>query len=325
MSDLPETTIVLPDDDQNHDIVVDIGSDNTNLSNDNPETGIEDLKRQLAEVSARAQEEKKLRESAELSRETERVARQEAERRALAAGNQAQQFRGVSEQHELASVVNALTAAQQQQEHLEGRLAALNEEGNFAEAAKTQSQLARIAARVEQLENGKITLEARRAAPQPQQQQAADPKEAFLQQQSDKTRSWLRQHDRFFTDQTFRNAVQGAHNIAVSRSIPTESDAYFQFIEEMAGLRQPVQAEPVPQQVPTAQAQRTVVPAAAPSRTVPTSTPGRGATITLSPEEREMARTLFAKTKPTDPDPEVIYAKNKAAMIAEGWTPSGLK
>lgn len=36
--------------------------------------------------------------------------------------------------------------------------------------------------------------------------------------------------------------------------------------------------------------------------------------VTLTPEEREMARIIFPKTSPNDPDPEILFAQRKLAL-----------
>lgn len=337
--DFPEAVVTLPDNPVDEhaapvDIIVDDAGQVAQLS-EVPQDGIEELKRQLAAATANTETEKRRAEAAEASRETERLAREEAERRAREASGQAQQARGASEQHRFESVVNALNAASHEQSQIESQLATATEEGRFADAAKLQGQLARVASRVEQLEQGKAAIETARSNPAPQQPASQNPKEAYLASVSPKTAAWLRRNDRFFTDGKFQNLVRSAHTMAVDgRGLVPESDEYFRFVEEQAGLRQPepvAQYQPVPEAAPQtvvqpAAQQRPPVPAAPVSRTVPSSQTGvNGNKITLTPEEREMARHMFPKQKPTDPDPDVVYARHKKAMAEEGWQPVGLR
>jgi len=306
---------------------------------DDPLAGIEDLRRQVEKND-------NLRRQAEQNAQRESQARQEAERRAAQATEEARQARQIAESSNFDSVVNALAATERELAGLESLKATALEKGEYDSVAKYDTQMAKVGARVVQLESAKASIEtARRNAPQQQQQPQPQQQPQMTQEQANQdflnrlpTRSadWIRAHPQFFADQNFSRRVLAAAEYAEAiEGVNHNTDRYFEIIEEAVGLRTPqspasaashVQQRasaaappPPPPPPPPAQPQRQAAPAAAPSRSSPEPA-GRnnGRTITLSVEEREMAHHLHPRRKPTDPDPEVIYAKNKAALIREG-------
>jgi hypothetical protein len=175
--------------------------------------------------------------------------------------------------------------------------------------------------------------------------------EAYLRTRTAMSAAWLREHPQFATDVSFRNAVGGAHEyISKTLRIAPDTPAYFAKLEESVGIRQaPTAPQPQPQPQPqpaaapatpaaphSAAAPATPrqsapppasrpAPAAPPSNSVPSPSgrPGPGGTtVTLSAEERRVARQTF--TKESSPavaagmDAEEAYARQKARLIEEG-------
>lgn len=296
---------------------------------DDPLAGVEDLKRQVESANRTASEA-----TERAIRESNRAA--DADRRAAAAAADANQARVVAGDSQYDSIVNALSAKEREMEQAQTAKAAALEAGDYPEVAKLDGKMARLGAAIVNLEGGKSHIEEQRkvtpkvevpapaAARTPSE---SEQNEAWLAGLNPRSAQWIRAHPRFFTDKAFQAKVLGAAQYAeVNKGLSVETEAYFQFIENEVGLSQqaiepgPLSAAAAPVQSRDSAPTRAAPPiAATPSRSVPGPT-GRpaGNRITLSQEERDIARTLFPKQKPTDPDPEVAYARNKMLLIREG-------
>lgn len=303
---------------------------------DSPQDALNALKKQLAD---RETELNAVRELA--NRET--TARQGFERMARDNAGRAEQFRTQASDASYDSVVNALTSAQTHQDHLEKQISEAYEKADFPLAAKLQAEMARVGAKVVNLEDSKARIEADRAAAPTQVQQPTQPVQeppgqffnrawnqpefdSYIATRTPATASWLRANARFASEPGFRQKVAAAHNyITTVRGVVVDSPDYFRGIEDATGVTQAapeaVRADPVSvaaTPVATAPA-RTPAPAAPPSRNTPSS--GRNGSptqITLSPEQRAIARQILAHVTKDGKDPEVVYAQQLAASAAEG-------
>ncbi len=209
---------------------------------DSPEAGIEALRQQIADSEARVTAAEKQRERADEARQSERSAREEAERRSAQYRQEADTGRQSAAEAQYDSVVNALAAAQGDLSSYKSGLKTAMAEGDFDKVAELSAEIGMAAARVREFESGKLALEQRRNAGGDQRQAGGDERENYIQSRTPRTASWLRRNDRFFTDRNFQGMVQGAHALAIGRGIEPDSDDYFSFIEEQAGLRQPAAA-----------------------------------------------------------------------------------
>lgn len=135
---------------------------------------------------------------------------------------------------EATAIDNAITAAKNEADGAEAEYAGLIAEGKFAEAAKVQRKMASAEARVAQFEAKKEWLgqQKERMAAQPEQKPAADPFEQFVQAYPENVRSWIRDHPKFYSDQTYRGYVTGAANIAAAKGLKAGTSEYFRFVEE---------------------------------------------------------------------------------------------
>ena len=302
------------------DIVVETGTQ----SQDDPIAGLEEIRKQLADEQAARQADIAARKEAETRADRERVAREEAERRAQRAGTDAHQFRSDAEKAQYDAVSNAIQHKEQTASALKAQLSALYKEGDFDNVADVQYKMNEVAAELVQLRQGKAFLENSRAAEpqgrQPQSQQ--DPKEAYIASKSAKTAAWLRQNDRFFSDQSFQQMVVGADGMARGKGIPLDSDAYFKFIEEAVGLRQAEQphtvVETAPKAAPATQRRERSPEAAPPSRTSGDGRQTSPTSVSLTAEEVAIAPQLFPKKTKDDPDPLVAYARYKQQILDDG-------
>lgn len=176
---------------------------------------------------------------------------------------------------------------------------------DFAAIAKAQRLLARIEASAMRVADAYDYMAAQQPpAPVEGRQGAeeayADPVEKFAATLMPRSAAWLRQHPECATDRTKNHTMIGAHHSAIAAGIEPESDAYFAHVEQALGYS----ARPAEQA-------RAVPPPAAPSRSSVPTAPARpgGTTITLSPEQRSMARDLGMSEKE--------YAEQLAAIRAE--------
>ena len=134
-----------------------------------------------------------------------------------------------------------------------------------------------------------------------------DPIEAQIRGLSPASQQWIRANPYVLTDPVAKNAMTGAHYMAVARNIPLDSHEYFSFIEsEIANS-----SGNAPQPASQARSQRPSVTAAPVSRSAGPNVRSNGSmTITLTPAQREAARDMDM----TDEE----YAANLAYFINKG-------
>lgn len=290
----------------------------TILEDDSPESGIEALRQQIAEATARAEEAVRARDAERVARQSESQAREEAERRARQMTEEAQYTRRSAHESQYDSVINALAAAQSDLAGIKSRYKDAMAEGDFDKAADLAGDIGLAASRVREFESGKTALDQQRQAgnQQQSQQSSQDPREDYLRRMPPRTASWLRRNDRFFSDPTFMRMVQGADAIARGRGIEPESDAYFQFIEEQSGLRDPqteartdAPASPLSTAGQTTPPRQAAAPAAGSTQSATRSTP-RAGEVRLTAEERDLCRTMDIS--------EAAYARQKLAALTRG-------
>lgn len=315
------------------------------LQSDDPNVGVDDLRRQLS-----SREDELRAANNRTADEQRRTA--DAERRARESSAEAIRLAAEHDNTQYTMVVNSLAANESEMVALQRQKAEALEKGEYAQSTVFDAQMARVGARIESLTNGKQAIEEQRlktpkVEPQQQQQQQvsqAEANERWLSTMLPKTQAWIRQHMDFFTDEGFRERVLAAANHAEKiKGYTGNDDEYFRSIEADLGLGQQQQqqqhngaqqqhqssvANPTSQagvvqdrqsSAPTRAA--TPSPAAAPSRSAPDLGGGQrepSKRIVLTAEQREMAAILHPKRLPTDPDPEVTYAKNLYALQKEG-------
>lgn len=225
------------------------------------------------------------------------------------------------EEAEYNSVLTAITAEQSALEKAESDYAAFAAAGDWGNAAKAQTQMAKASARIDRLDEGKQAFESRRQdQPAPRQPPAA-PQPApldFEQKVSalgvpDSAKSWLRSHPEFVNDAAKNKDLGDAHNYIVGRKkVEPFSQAYYDALDSEFGFKAPAAAAP-PEPEPAPQPQRRSIPMTAPvSRDVPSATGQRAPStkITLTAEQRQIARTSFTAPDLTNEQKELMYARN---------------
>lgn len=258
-----------------------------------PEEGIADLKAKLEE--------------SERARKAAEAAAKEAEQRSREARVHVGQ-RNID-------LVNAgIERCKVDENRLKAEYAAALSIGDHEKAADIQTQIARNAAVMLNLEGGKQRLEAEAQAV------TVDPVEHLARQLSPRSADWVRRHPTFATGSEF-NRMLAAHNLAIAEGHAPDSDEYFNAVETTLKLRQPertaetVRAENnagngAVSEAATPVQQRSSAPPAAP---VSRGGNGTGSTrpgvVRLTAEEREIAASLGMTDKE--------YAQNKQKLLDE--------
>lgn len=246
-----------------------------------PEAGIDELKRSLSESRAREQAEAARRQAAEAQ-----VA--DAGRNALDAN--------------IAMVASEIEAAKAASKDARAEYQKALEKADYAAASDAQEKLADSRFNLLRLQERKAEIEQAKTRPAPQPQQ--DPVEAIASQLSPKAADWVRAHPEMAKQW---KKVETAHNSAIELSgLTADTPEYFAKVEDLLGIRAAPRAEPEVIRIrqPSAQA-----PAQRETVSLRSGQPERQ-TITLSAQEREMAREMGMSDKE--------YALEKLAAIRDG-------
>lgn len=269
----------------------------------------------LNEMRAQYEEQKK-------RLEMERRAREQAEQYAYQQARQAHSARAEAEDSNLRTILNAIAADEQVAANAERVYADAVATGDSALAAKAQREMARVEARLLQLDNGRRALEERlqttegrvgepempRFAPPP----PSDPVERYAAQLTPKSAAWLRAHPDAANS---INKLTAAHTAAVElEGIQPETPEYFSYIENKLGYSSEGRS-------PSSEPKRTKsnissAPVSSSSSMMSSRSSGSSGSIVLSPAEVEMAM-LAEPDLPRDKALEA-YARNKQALLREG-------
>jgi hypothetical protein len=241
--------------------------------------------------------------------ETERKARQEAQRRASEAEYSAYEAKGEVQDTNFHLVSNAIDTILQNNNILKANHRDAMAMQDYDTASDIQLEMSSNAAKLLQLEQGKQALEnqPRQAAPAPY---IADPVEALASQLSPRSADWVRRNPQFATEPRLYQKMLAAHNLAMADDIPADSDDYFDAIEDTLRLRRQDNSRDDAMADAAKPTQRRSAPPAAPvsrSGTGGGSTPNR---VTLSAAERDIA-DMMGMT------PEE-YGRNKLTLQKEG-------
>lgn len=258
-----------------------------------PEDDISDLKRQLEDMR-KAQEESELRVSREIK------ARQDAERLVHEQEREVFSSRARAEDAEYDAILNAIGAAEAEANGAQQDLALASEAADHKAVADANRRIARAESRLAQLQDGKEAIErqktseaarlkAERENPPERTSQKQPTVEEYIDQlpnmlQSQKT--WLKEHPETITNPRVNTRLQAAHFEAEDKGLRPGSKGYFSYLEERLGF---TDAE----EEPNDEEENVKTPVSAPpSRAATNPSTGRQSNnrITLTPEQREMAR-----------------------------------
>jgi hypothetical protein len=149
--------------------------------------------------------------------------------------------------------------------------------------------------------------------------------ESQIAQLPDDAKAWLRAHPDYWTDKQKNRQLTGLHGYLVdTRGLAPFSEQYFDRLESELGLRRdPIEPagfqaaqDPEPRRAPIVQAPPRSMPISAPvSRAAPSISAGGAVptSITLSPEERQMARLSYRDLPPEQA--ERLYSEMKRRLL----------
>jgi hypothetical protein len=195
--------------------------------------------------------------TAELRRQLDmqRGATERAERAARDAMNRANHAESRAGQASVHMVGSAIEAASRASDQARAQFQACLDAGDHRGAADAQIALSDARANLLRLQEQKAILEEESKRPQPQppqppQPQAFDSAAAMQNIVNELTRTgfqrsaqWIRNHPEWVSSREKINEVDGAHSYAVNNlKLTADTDAYFNKMEELLGMRQPPQA-----------------------------------------------------------------------------------
>jgi hypothetical protein len=123
---------------------------------------------------------------------------------------------------------NAIVAAENERNSLTERWAALQAEGNFADAGKVMGQMAEAAAKIDRFKAQKEWLSGQR-------QQATAPAQADpLARFNPAERDWIARNPEYLSDPTLEARVNQAHNKALGEGVVKDSPEYFEALSRAA-------------------------------------------------------------------------------------------
>jgi hypothetical protein len=276
------------------------------------------------QVDAAKQAEELQRRLTEAQRQSDENARLARERE-----HELQRERGDREDAQYNSVLTAIAAQQSTLDKAESDYAAYASANDWANASKAQRVMSEAAARLDRLTAGKDVFEERReeakraaqTAPRPVPQPPSF--EERIKALPSNAQSWLRTHPEFINDASKNGEIQAAHSYIVQRKgVAAFSDAYFDALDTEFGFKKPPESSPVP--APSPQPRKSMPMTAPVSRDVPSVASGTRTqnSITLTAEERAIARNSFGPIKDADGNmvdmtneqKERLYAQNKAKL-----------
>jgi hypothetical protein len=268
--------------------------------------------------------------------ESAETARQQAEReRDEARGTAGNEIvaRIASEEQ---AITSAIASAEAEAEAVEGRIAQLNAEGSFAEAAKAHRLLARAEARIENLTMRAEYVKGQRAFAEQQQAEAAKRPTVTNNGMTAKQNAWIRAHPDFNTDPVYTARVNAEHNLCVADGVTIDSDEYFERIDGVATRSGATNRNTNgndrngddQDEAPLAPRRREAVQMPVTRRNADTGRRSDGP-VRLSPEERESADVSYPDIPiddyvdggETQPGRYRLYAIHKQRLRAAGRMP----
>jgi hypothetical protein len=250
------------------------------------------------------------------SAQTEREAKEKAERERAFAIQQIRERQGQVEAlekrastSELDAVSAAMAAAQAEADSAEREIDVAAANGDTKATAAAYRKLARAEGDVARLEAGKAELEAKAKEPPPRPRQEVqannDPLGLDRSNLPDTAKTWLRSHPEYLTDARKNAKIQSLHWDVVDEGHAPFSTDYYDSLEQHLGLRERTNSESEP--APARRREAPIVSAPV-SRSTPSSGGNRNSDkIELNLEEKEAAKISGVT--------EAEYAKQKKRFV----------
>ena len=167
----------------------------------------------------------------------ERQARLNAEKRAHEMANREAAAKNEVQDSNLQLINNAIETVKQNNAILQSHYAEAMSMSDFARAAEIQNNMSTNAAKLLQLEQGKIAMESQPKQTAQQQPMHSDPVEQLASQLSPRSAEWIRKNPQFARENSKFQKMMAAHQLAVSDGLVPDSDEYFESIEETLRIK----------------------------------------------------------------------------------------
>jgi len=206
----------------------------TVVTDDKPDP-VRELKSQYEDMERKADTERQAREDAE--RRTAEAVRDAARAREEAA---AATTRATDSEYE--TVASGLDAAQAEATSAEQEYKVAFEAGDAGAMSTAQRKMARAEAKIMRFDEAKADIEARKTETPKRKDEtrtetrADDPVEAYIANRTEPTKKWLRAHKDYITDAKKNAKLTAAHYNALGEGIATDSVEYFDSVEKFIGL-----------------------------------------------------------------------------------------
>lgn len=269
-----------------------------------------ELRRQLEELSRKAEDERR-------AREAEVTKRAEAEAFALRIAREAEQKDADLIEARIQAVTSAISAEEAEMERAEALLRHANSKRDVTLQTQAQKAMIAIQQRMKDLKDGqealanqRETLSKRPPIVAPRVEATPD-REQVLSRYSPRTQTYLRSRDAsWLSDPKQQNMLRSAHFAAVAADLKPDTDAYFEAIDRHMGKTSdpaptpaPAQREPLPVSKST--------PAAPPTAKAASLPTGNKITVKLTPSQVEAAKSMGLTA--------AEYAKRVHLMSQPGW------
>jgi hypothetical protein len=240
--------------------------------------------------------------------DSEKAARVAAEKRAHELDQVAHKARNEAGDSQMQLVVAAIETVESNQLMLKGAYAEAMRSGDFEAAADLQLSMGDNSAKLLQLKNGKLAMEAqpKPEAPKP----VIDPVEALANQLTPRSAAWVRAHPEYVRNPTLNKKMVAAHELTVADGILEDTDEYFRSVEALLFKKTaPAVVEEDTQHDPTKEAAQRA-PASPPPAAPASRGSGNKRGYTLTAAQREAAQIAGQS--------EEEYAQNVQLLKAEG-------
>lgn len=234
---------------------------------------------------------------ADTAREAELVAErqrsQENHRQAQEAREQSRKHQGETVQAQYDAIVNAMEAARSDADSAQRDIEVADAAGDLKLKGEAYRRLARAEANQARLEDGKLSIEARRqseeAEPKKDETSANQPPQLPAAAQT-----WLTAHPEYLNNPTKNKQIQYVDELVTREErIPRWTEAYFERVETHLGLRKEEPKKDIEEDdEPPQRIRSKVVTQAPPTRESVSLTTGKpqSTKITLTPLQREAAK-----------------------------------
>jgi hypothetical protein len=195
----------------------------------------------------------------------EESARKAAEARAIEREREANTYKNQVSSTQDSMLEQAITGAKAEIARLKDQARIAFEEGDYKKGMDLQEKMSEGVAFLSQLNVHKAQ------AKQQSRQEVTDPFERAINNYSDRTKTWLREHPECVQDPNTAHKAAAAHHNAILNGLRPDTDAYFNYVEEQLGYSEPEET------VGQKPAQRKAVPTAPAGRS--TSSPTKPGNI----------------------------------------------